>query len=111
MINKLQICEEDLVNLKGKYVIQVNDDDYNPFDKQSKGFLLEKRISKVVKYESREKSGYLLAGHYYNHSKILNEKDFVEYFNKCTDGRHYRLLTIKEMKIFTQWLIEELMEV
>lgn len=110
MINKLEICENDLYKLKGKYIIEVNNDDHDPFKNQSKGFLMEKRISQIVSYESRESCGYLLAGFYYNHSKILKNKDFIDKINNCTDGRHFRLLTIREFKILSEWLLEELME-
>lgn len=104
------ICEDDLKKIVGKFIIEVNDDDQDPFTKQSKGFLLEKRISQVCAYDAKNLSGYLLTGFYYNHSKILSNEEFINKINTCTEGRHYRLLTVKELKKMNEWLIEDLLE-
>lgn len=109
MVNKMQIELEDIPKLLGKYIIEVNDDDHDTFKNQAKGFLLEKRISFVseICYE-KGKYGIVLVGFYYSHSKALSREDFVKKINTCIEGRHYRLLTPKELAIVFEWMREDL---
>lgn len=112
MINKLEIREEDLQKLRGKFIIQVNNDDHSPFENQSKGFLLEKRISFISYIDSTKdaEANYVLSGFYYNHRKPMIGKDFVNYINSGgSEDRHFRLLTPKELKILFKWQKQELL--
>ncbi len=108
MTNKLTIVKEDLSDLCGKFIMEVNDDDHNPFSKQSKGFLMEKRISFITTV-NQEQTNYMLSGFNYPHGKPMSAENFIEKINNSRDGRHYRLLTTKELNRLFEFMKEDLL--
>jgi len=114
------ITKEDLPNIIGKFIVQLNDYQTSPdmtesFIKNS-GFWLEKRISFIgtlygasgSPYVSTKKGALIIInGMYYTHG-VHSEEEFVEYFNNYLKGhegeRYHRLLTAKEL----DWLTGEL---
>lgn len=115
MLMKMEITAEDLKLLRGKFIIQVNNDDHDPFNNQSRGFLMEKRISFLNEIDVREYpngAGWVLSGFYYNHSKVLTTEEMVNRLNNDRNPeRHHRLLTPKELEIVTGWMREDLLEI
>lgn len=113
---KQVINKEDIVNIVGKWVVQLTNEQENfkLTDSQNDGFWLEKRISFVgrlygvdgypnVKFENKEEL-IIMNGLYYTHC-VKTPDEFVKFFNEYTNGeRFHRLLTTKEL----DWLNERL---
>ena len=113
---KIIISEKDIVNIIGRWIIQLNNDqsDVDITKSENPGFWLEKRISFVgtiygfdgspnIVFKNKE-SLIVLNGIYYCHG-VKTPEQFVEYFNNaCERDRFHRLLTNKEH----DWLNEQL---
>ncbi len=102
--NKVILEKGDIDDLLGRLIIQINDNlinshqiNWNKFS-----FLLEKRISRISITPTREANQYFFQGHFYSHSRALTEEEFIEKFNKRTEGRYYRLLTLEETLEFNR---------
>jgi len=102
---KFIIQEEDINDLIGKFIVQLNNEDANKDftkDDSNAGFMLEKRIHFVAEAGD---SKILLAGFFYS-NKAKSREDFVEYFNQEGKDRFHRLLTTKELKWLSKKMIE-----
>jgi len=103
-IMKFIIQEEDIPDLIGKFIVQLNNEDANKdFTKNESnaGFMLEKRIHFVAQVDK----GVLLAGFFYS-NKVKSKKDFVTHFNQEGGDRFHRLLTTRELKWLSSKIIE-----
>lgn len=98
------ITEEDVKNLFGKFILQVNVKEPDVVVQEANwNFLKEKRISFVC--------GLTWAGFYYVHQVFQDHAAFVEYWNHYSpndrDARFHRLLTNKEIDFVCKKLKEE----
>jgi len=102
----LQVDEKSLSRLVGRYLVEVNDDDFRSSileDGDITFFHVEKRVSSIVDIGDGE---YILAGVYYPHSKRLISKDMISRINKPTKGRHMRLMSVAEITALHRWVEE-----
>lgn len=53
----------------------------------------------------------MLAGFSYPHTKPLHSKAIVDKINNCVDGRHYRLLTSRELDLLNDFIKEDLAKI
>jgi len=94
------ITKDEVQNLSGKFVVQLNNDTPNKtIDEGNWGFWEEKRISLIV--------GRSFHGFYYTHHSCETDEEFAEYFNNYVDNnRFHRLLTSKEIDFLCKKLKE-----
>lgn len=114
------ITEKDIVNLKGKFVVQLNnthdEPDMTDNFRANPGFWLEKRISFIgvlygvdgIPHIEPKEQLVIMNGLYYTHGIYTNE-EFIFCWNhylpgKSKNERYHRLLTNKELG----WLLGEL---
>lgn len=103
------INKEDIKNIKGKWIIQLanNEQNFSLLESKNDEFWLEKRIYFVgYLYGSdayptlpfqNDKKFIILNGLYYTHG-IFEESEFIDYFNNYINGeRFHRLLTSNEL--------------
>ncbi len=88
---KMTITANDVKNLTGKFIVQLNSDDPDCDIKKDWEFYKEKRISFVSELN--------MIGFYYNHGSFDTTEEFVNYFNTPNgkDERFHKLLTNKEL--------------
>ena len=99
------IQKEDIKDLVGKFIVQLNNEDANKdFTKNESNsdFMLSKRIHFVA---TTGENKILLAGLFYS-NRPKSIEDFVEYFNQKGKDRFHRLLTANELR----WLMGKMIE-
>ena len=104
-IMKFIIQKEDIKDLVGKFIVQLNNEDANKdFTKNESNsdFMLSKRIHFVA---TTGENKILLAGLFYS-NRPKSIEDFVEYFNQKGKDRFHRLLTANELR----WLMGKMIE-
>jgi len=111
MQNRLFVDIHDISELRGQFIIQINNDDFsNTIVKNGEvdSFWIEKRISQVVIAKEKRKSLYMLSGIFYPHSSLLSLEELVEKINSIGEDRHYRLMSALEVKLMVDYNLERI---
>lgn len=107
MVTIQQIEKEDVKNLVGRYIIQLNRDKHDLSFEKNISFYAEKRISIVTIMVKDRETKYFMAGIYYNHSSLLTPEEFIDKFNSYGKDRYYRLMTKEEVSILNNYIFEK----
>lgn len=105
---KMQISPEEVSDLTGKFIIQLNCNEsgvpiHKTLSNENWDFMKEKRISFVC--------GLVWQGFYYEHKNFKTKEEFSEYFNNYLESkpnsRYHRLLTSSELDFLVTKMKEE----
>lgn len=105
------ITTEDIAQLKGQFIVQLDHCDMkdNPIDESNIEFYSVKRISLVAEVANQDGGAtYGMINMFSNgKSTFRTPEAFVEKFNAVGEDRYYRLLKPEELTLFNDFMLKQ----